>query len=285
MNKKDAFQALEKLKRLISKRSTGSHVQLALKLFELVESHAHDSACGGYVEVCQRDWSEAGPEARLSDKDLNEKKSMNNHLHILEAYTNLHRETQNPIVKQRLLELVRTFLDRILDVRTNHLHHFFNAEWQLRSDAYTFGHDIEASWLLCEAAEALNDPALLGRVRQVALVMAETVLREGVLPDGGLAYEGRAGKVIDSSREWWPQAEAVVGFINAFQLGRDKRFLVAARRIWDYADRNLVDRGHGEWFWRINEDGSPDEKLPKVSEWKGPYHVSRACLETMRRLG
>lgn len=256
----------------------------ALTLFELIEQHAHDGEFGGYVEVCRRDWSEAGPEARLSDKDLNEKKSMNNHLHVLEAYTNLYRETQHPLVEQRLHELIQLFLDRILDARTGHLHHFFNEEWQVRSDTYTFGHDIEASWLLCEAAEVLDDPALLARVREVAIRMADKVLAEGVLPDGGLCYEGKAGSIIDRGRECWPQAEAIVGFLNAYQLSGAPKYVVAAERVWDYVEQHLIDRVHGEWFWRINEDGTPEAKLPKVSEWKGPYHVSRACLETMRRL-
>ena len=257
----------------------------ALTLFELIERHAHDGEYGGYVEVCRRDWSEAGPDARLSDKDMNEKKSMNNHLHVLEAYTNLYRETQNPAVEQRLHELIQIFLDRILDARTGHLHHFFDEEWRVRSNTYTFGHDIEASWLLCEAAEVLDDPTLLVRVRAVALEIADKVLAEGVLADGGLCYEGKAGEIIDPGRECWPQAEAIVGFLNAFQLSGEPKYVIAAERVWDYVDRNLIDRVHGEWFWRINEDGKPDTKLPKVSEWKGPYHVSRACLETMRRLG
>jgi mannobiose 2-epimerase len=257
----------------------------ALTLFELIEKNAHDGEFGGYVEVCRRNWSEAGPEARLSDKDMNEKKSMNNHLHVLEAYTNLYRETQNPLVEQRLHELIQIFLERILDARTNYLHHFFDEEWRVRSDPYTFGHDIEASWLLCEAAEVLDDPALVQRMRKVALRMAETVLNEGILADGGLVYEGKGGILVDAGRECWSQAEAIVGFINAFQLSGDAKYLVAAELVWAYTERNLIDRVHGEWFWRINEDGRPDAKLPKISEWKGPYHVSRACLEIMRRLG
>ena len=259
-------------------------LQRASQLFELIERHAHDDTCGGYVEVCRRDWSEAGPDARLSDKDMNEKKSMNNHLHVLEAYTNLYRETPHPVVAQRLHELIQIFLERILDVRTGHLHHFFDAAWRVRSDTYTFGHDIEASWLLCEAAEVLADAPLLARVRKVALQLADQVLAEGLPADGGLCYEGQAGRIIDAGRECWPQAEALVGFLNAFQLTGAAKYLVAAERVWDYVERHLIDRVHGEWFWRINEAGKPDAKLPKVSEWKGPYHVSRACLETMRRL-
>jgi len=263
---------------------SGEALQRATTLFELVERHAHDATHGGYVEVRQHDWSEAGPDARLSDKDMNEKKSMNNHLHVLEAYTNLYRETRDRTVGQRLYELVQIFLERILDARTHHLHHFFDEQWHVRSDTYTFGHDIEASWLLCEAAEVLENPMLFQRVCQMALAMAEAVLAEGILTDGGLCYEGKTGRIIDTGRECWPQAEAIVGFLNAYQLSGAAKYLFAAERVWDYSERNLVDRVHGEWFWRINEDGRPDARLPKISEWKGPYHVSRACLEAMRRL-
>jgi cellobiose epimerase len=256
----------------------------AKKLFGLIEHYAHDVKFGGYAEVCNRDWSPAGTDARLSEKDMNEKKSMNNHLHVLEAYTNLYRAWPEPRVAERLRELIDIFLTRILDARTNHLHHFFNEQWEVRSDTYTFGHDIEASWLLCEAAEELGDARLLAKVRAVALPMAGVVLHEGTANDGALCYEGKNGKIIDAGRECWPQAEALVGFLNAFELSGDVKFFSAAQRIWGYIEENLVDRVHGEWFWRINPDGRPDNKLPKVSEWKGPYHATRACLETMKRL-
>ena len=256
----------------------------AQELFELIERHAHDAKFGGYAEVCNRDWSEAGADARLSDKDMNEKKSMNNHLHVLEAYTNLFRVWPEPRVAERLRELIGLFLDRILDPGTKHLHHFFNEQWQVRSDTYTFGHDIEASWLLCEAAEVLGNAELLARVRALALQMATAVRDEGLGADGGLFYEGRDGKVIDAGRECWPQAEAMVGFLNAFELSKQKMFFFASMQTWNYIDKHLVDRVHGEWFWRINPDERPDQKLPKVSEWKGPYHATRACLEMMKRL-
>ena len=256
----------------------------ARELFELIERHAHDSRFGGYLEVRRRDWSEAGPDARLSDKDMNEKKSMNNHLHLLESYTNLYRVWKEPRVEQRLRELTRLFEQRILDSRTKHFNHFFDEEWRVRSSSYTFGHDIEGTWLLCEAAEVLGDAGLLKQAGAVALPMAEVVLKEGIDADGALRYEGRGGAIIDAGKECWPQAEAVVGFLNAFQLSGDARFFEAARRVWNFIENHLVDRVRGEWFWRITPEGGVDTTLPKVSEWKGPYHGTRMCLETLRRL-
>lgn len=258
-------------------------LEKAKEFFELIEAHAHDPARSGYFEVCSRDWS-AVLNAPLSEKDLNEKKSMNSHLHVLEAYTNLYRVWQEPRVERRLRELISIFEQRILDRGTFHLHHFFDEHWRVRSDTYTFGHDIEASWLLCEAAEVLEDETLLQSIQRPALKMAEAVLAEGIDESGALCYEGRAGKIIDRRKECWPQAEAVVGFLNAFQLSGEPKYLEAAARVWKFIEKNLVDRIHGEWFWRINEDGKPDATLPKVSEWKGPYHGSRMCLEALHRL-
>jgi mannobiose 2-epimerase len=267
-------------------RAFGVPVALAraMDLFGLIERQAHDPGHGGYLEVRQRDWSEADADARLSDKDMNEKKSMNNHLHVLEAYTNLYRVWKEPRVEQRLHELIRIFEQRILDPRTLHLQHFFDEQWHVRSDTYTFGHDIEGTWLLCEAAEVLGDDALLKSVQAVAVRMAEVVLREGIDADGALRYEGKGGKIIDAGKECWPQAEAVIGFLNAFQLSGDEKYLKASLRAWDFIENHLVDRVHGEWFWRITPQGRVDPALPKVSEWKGPYHGSRMCLETIHRL-
>ena len=267
-------------------RAFGSPPALARarELFELIERHAHDSRHDGYLEVRRRDWSEADPDARLSDKDMNEKKSMNNHLHVLEAYTNLYRVWKEPRVAQRLRELIQLFQQRILDARTRHFNHFFDEAWRVRSDSYTFGHDIEGTWLLCEAAEVLDDAALRQQAGALALPMADVVLQEGIDTDGALRYEGRGGKIIDGGKESWPQAEAVIGLLNAFQISRDEKYLKAVLRVWDFIENHLVDRIHGEWFWRITPEGQVDATLPKVSEWKGPYHASRMCLETLHRL-
>ncbi len=113
--------------------------------------------------------------------------------------------------------------------------------------------------------------------------IARTVLDEGVDCDGGLFYEGRNGRIIDSNKEWWPQAEAVVGFLNAYQISKDEAFLEAAGRCWDFIDRHIIDRALGEWFWRVDRHGKPDPIEPKVSMWKCPYHNGRACLEIVRR--
>ena len=261
----------------------GSALHHAQQLFNLIEIHSHDRQDGGYLEVCNRDWSTA-EDSRLSDKDMDAQKSMNNHLHLLEAYTNLYRVWPDTSLGERLAELLDLFERRIADPDTGHLHHFFDASWQPQSADYTFGHDIEASWLLCEAAEVLGNAELTSRAEPLALRLARVTLAEGLDRDGGLFYAGQAGEITDPNREWWPQAEAVVGFLNAYALANDEAFLDAARRAWDYIEKYFVNKQHGEWFWRIRPDGTPDPNEPKVSQWKSPYHNVRACLEIIKRL-
>ena len=257
----------------------------ARELFGLIERHAHDEAFGGYIEARAVDWSTA-PDLRLSNKDMDVAKSMNNHLHLLEAFTTLYRAWPDSGVGSRLDELVTIFGRHIIsrDEGNRHLNHFFDEGWNLRSDTYTYGHDIEAAWLLCEAADVLGDDELIATVRLWAIDLARTTLAQAIDADGGLAYEGRGGEVINPGRDWWCQAEAVVGFWHAYGLTDDPAFAEAAVRIWQFIDRHLVDRAHGEWFWGLRADGTVDETEPKVSEWKGPYHTVRMCLEMMRRL-
>jgi mannobiose 2-epimerase len=255
----------------------------ANEMFELIERHSFDKANTGYFEICNRDWTIAEG-ARLSDKDMNEKKSMNTHLHIIESYTNLYRCEHKPKVEEKILGLIDNFTRHIIDRKTFHFNHFFDELWLPKSDSYTFGHDIEGSWLLYEAAEILEKPALSKKVTEVALEMAEVVFKEGLDKDGGLLYEGRGGQIINSDKEWWPQAEAVVGFLNAYQLSGKEHFLQAALNCWNFIDRCIVDHKGGEWFMKVSRDGTPNLTDPKVSEWKCPYHNTRTCLETLHRL-
>jgi mannobiose 2-epimerase len=255
----------------------------ALRMVRSIESASHDDAHGGYFETYDRDWTLA-KDQRLSDADMDEKKSMNTHLHLMEAYATLLRFHEDKTVRLRLRELIEIFLDHIIDSTTHHFILFFDEQWTPRSNKISFGHDIEGSWLLCEAAEILDDADLKKRVREVAVKMAEAVYEEGLDSDGGLLYEADPTGIIDTDKHWWPQAEAVVGFLNAYELTGQQEFLNAAERSWAFIDKYIVDHEHGEWFWRVSKSGVPSEEEHKVDPWKCPYHNGRACIEVMQRL-
>ncbi|HVZ64651.1 MAG TPA: AGE family epimerase/isomerase [Lacunisphaera sp.] len=265
--------------------ATGRRAPLdhAIATFRLLERHARDRRHGGYFEAFARDWSPIA-DVRLSDIDQNDPKSQNTMLHVMEAYTNLLRVWPDPELHAALAELVGVMLDRVVDAATAHLGLFFSEDWKRRSDRISYGHDIEASWLLTEAAAVLGDPALLARTRQLAGRIADVTLAEGIDADGGVFNLGSPAGLVDANKEWWPQAEAVVGFLNAHEISGDDRYLAAALRSWDFIARHLIDRNHGEWFRGVTRDGKVIASFAKVSFWKCPYHNGRMALEAGRRL-
>lgn len=266
-------------------RATGKAESLALaqEFYRLLEAHAYDPVYKGYTEGSSREWGVL-EDMRLSPVDLNCNKSMNTHLHILEAYTNLMRVWDDPGLRSRHRELVETFIAHILNTGTGHLKLFFDRQWESLSATVSFGHDIEGSWLLLEAAEIQGDPGLISRVRELAVKTAEAVLEQGCDADGSVLYEAKPGGEMDDDKAWWVQAEAVVGFYNAFQVSGRACFEEAARRCWEFIENHLVDRVHGDWFKQLSRDRVPDYARFKVGPWDCPYHHSRACFEMMERL-
>lgn len=256
-------------------------LDMAVNMFHLIEEHAFDKEFGGYIEAKAYNWQDI-EDQRLSPKELNVKKSMNTHLHILEAYTNLYRIWKTEKSEKQLRHLIGLFLDKIIDAQTFHFNLFFDADWTVRSQIDSYGHDIEGSWLLCEAAEVVGDKVLLDEVKQVALKMAEVTAREGLGKEGGIYHE-KAGEHLSEQYEWWPQAEAVIGFYNVWQLGGDDAYLNLSRQSWDFIRRYIIDSKRGEWFWGVSAQLVPLD-IEKVNGWKAPYHNGRMCMEMMRRL-
>lgn len=263
-------------------------IDRAMSLVAQIELTGHDAEHGGYFETYERDWTLA-MDQRLSDVDMDEKRSMNTHLHMLEAYATLLRHHEDVTVRFRLRELIEVFLKYIVNPITHHFILFFDEEWHPRSRKVSFGHDIEGSWLLCEAAEVLGDGDVLARVRAEAVKMAQVVYEQGLDRDGGLLYEAEEHasgvcEIVDSDKHWWPQAEAVVGCLNAYELSGEPHFLDAANRSWAFIEEHIIDHEFGEWFWLVSQAGVPDMEQDKVGPWKCPYHNSRTCFETMERL-
>ena len=256
-------------------------LEKAIRIFELIEQYAFDPAHDGYFESYKRDWSLA-EDFRLSEKEQNDPKTMNTHLHLLEPYTNLLRAWNDSRLRQQQSRLIRTFLDHILDSETHHFGLFFNQTWQPRNRTISYGHDIEGSWLLHEAAEVLGEANLQVEVSKAAVRMTEAVYQEAREDDGSIIYEAEPGGKRHDFREWWAEAEAVVGFFNAYQLSGNEKYLQASIRTWEYIKNYQIDKIHGEWYRTVTRQGLPvPGKL--VDFWKCPYHNGRMCMEIWER--
>ena len=274
-------------------RATGDEeaMQIAFQLFNIIESHAWDINYGGYIEASKRDWQPIA-DMRLSAKDENYPKSQNTHLHIIEPYTNLLRLLQETDpeseyarkVSAAVGRLVSLFIDHILNSKTHHLDLFFDMNWTRRSTTESYGHDIECSWLLHEAAHVLGDSNILNKVEPIVCEVAKAS-EKGLQADGSMIYEGEPdGSHFDRDRHWWVQAEAVVGFFNVYQHFGDEMALDKALLLWGYIKNRLIDHEHGEWYWSIHEDGSVNLNDDHAGFWKCPYHNGRMCLELIERI-
>ena len=258
----------------------GKALEYAIKLFNSIEEHSFDKEQDGYFEAFTREWHSI-EDMRLSDKDANESKTMNTHLHILEAYTCLLRIWRNPLLEERLRNLIEVFENHIL-ASNSHLRLFFNDSWECNYETVSYGHDIEASWLLHEAALVLGDQAVLERIEKLVPEIAKAA-EEGFSAMEGMAYECKDGHM-DKERHWWVQAETVVGYFNLWDNFGSQEGLENALMCWEFIKGNLIDRENGEWFWSLFPDGTVNRKEDKAGFWKAPYHNGRMCLEIIERV-
>ena len=265
-------------------RATGDEEALvyATRIFESIEAYSFDPVKNGYCEALTREWGEIA-DMRLSDKDENERKTMNTHLHILEPYTNLFRVWKDPRLEAQLRNLIILFTEKILNIKTGHLDLFFNDDWVSKYRIVSYGHDIEASWLIHEAALVLGDKELLEKVEPLVEYIAAAA-DEGLTSDGSMIYETFLDKDrTDADRHWWVQAENVVGHANLYQHFDDGVAMQKAFRCWEYIKKNLIDTKNGEWHWSIRADGTINTDDDKAGFWKCPYHNGRMCMEIIER--
>lgn len=265
-------------------RATGDKqaLQKATEIFECIEKHALDKDLNGYYEVFSRDWTRS-PDRLIGEQNASVEKTMNTHLHIMEAYANLYRVWPDERIKERLANLVNIFLNRIIDKDTYHLICFMERDWDPVGSIDSYGHDIEASWLLYEAAHLLGDPKLITRVKDVSLNIADAA-SEGLMSDGSMLTEkdNTTGHV-STRRSWWEQAETVVGYLNAFELSGDKAYLQKVMNSWDYIKNHFIDHKNGGWHSYVTESGEPGHG-DKAGFWICPYHNGRMCLEVIERI-
>lgn len=264
--------------------ATGDEKAKALvqQLYYHIIQYSYDGKHGGYREALSRNWQEM-EDLRLSAKDANEPKSMNTHLHVLEGFANLYRIWPDEDLKERIEELIILFREHIIG-DDHHLRLFFSDNWSPRSNIVSYGHDIEAAWLIQEAAERIGNSSLLEQVKKRSVRLAQAAA-EGLDNDGGLWYEyNKDSHHLVRQKHWWPQAEAVVGFLHAWQISGDEKFLQLSWQSWKFSKDYIRDKPGGEWVWGVKGDYSIMTEEDKVGLWKCPYHNSRACMEVARRL-
>ena len=257
--------------------------ELAINLYEIIEKYSYDKEFEGYLEAFDKDWNLMA-DLRLSQKDANEKKTANTHLHVLEAYTSLYKIWPDAHLKLQLEKLILNFIDKMIDKENGHLKLFFDEEWISKSTLISYGHDIEAAWLLVSAAEATGNKMLLKEVKDTVVKVA-IASTEGLVTDGSLWYEYEpADNLLIKEKHWWVQAEAMVGFFNHWQITADESFLKKSYQSWLYVAEFIKDKDFGEWLWGRKEDGTIMERQDKVGMWKCPYHNARACIEILSRI-
>lgn len=265
-------------------RATGDKeaLEIAKKLYHDIEEHAYDSKNNGYIEALTRDWQPIA-DMRLSDKDENGSRTMNTHLHIIEPYTNLYRVWKDKSLEKSIRNLLDIFTDKLLNKETHHLDLFFDDAWQGKRNIESYGHDIEASWLLHETALVLGDKVVLQKIEQVIRRIADAA-DEGLRPDGSMVYEHwKDTDKSDLQRQWWVQCENIIGHIDLYQYFGYEDSLEKAVHCWNYVQKHLIDAKNGEWHWAVLDDGTINLSDDKAGFWKCPYHNSRMCLELIER--
>jgi mannobiose 2-epimerase len=249
-------------------------LDFALELFELIEKYSYDPQDGGYWEAFSKDWQPMD-DLRLSEKDRNDPKTMNTHLHIIEAYVNLYRVWPEKRVAGKIRNLLEIFENHIIDPGTFHLKLFFDKKWESQSTAISYGHDIEAAWLLHEATEVLEDSFLTAKWEEIALKISDAASK-GFMPDGSLIHEyDLSTHHADTHREGWVSADGMVS--------DDESYLEKVFGLWSFIQNHLLDKEKGEWFWGVYDDYSKMNE-DKIGFWKCPYHNARSCMEVLRRI-
>ncbi len=254
-------------------------LDLALQIFETVEKHCTDDIA--YLEAMSAQWEIIENDA-LSENGLMADKTMNTTLHLVEAYTELYRVSGDKRVLERLKFQIGLFLDKIFYEKESRMLVFFDKNFDVIGDIHSYGHDIEATWLLDRACEVMGDEALTGKVaamnKKVVRNIADIAFEKGALNNE------RENEKISKIHVWWVQAEGVVGFLNAYQKYGNAEYMDISRALWEYIKKDIIDkRPGGEWYSQIEEDGKPAGFKAMVDPWKCPYHNGRMCLEVIKR--
>ena len=263
-------------------RATGDKRSLdaAISLYRTMEDKVHDKVGKGYGETYVRDYSKSNPNI-VDGKDA--PKTMNTHIHVLEAYTCLAYVWPDDELKANIVELLDILSTGLYNSEGKYLIHNCTAEWEPIGDVQSFGHDIETTWLMCEAADVVGDKELIAKVRKQALAMADVALASGMTEEGAMLFDRTNERGLSQRRAWWPHCETIIACLNVWKLTGERKYFDVAVKTWEYVKAHFIDREHGGWYNDIMPDGRP-AGVAKGSVWNCPYHNSRLAFELAVRL-
>ncbi len=267
--------------------------------FDLVQKYAADTAYGGYREMFLRDW-----QPRPSGAYGGDRKSFDVHMHLMEAYTTLYELTRAEIHRRKLLEVIEVLWSRMMNSATcTGIAQFaldltplpaimFKTVWGSDRDNEgeprplnntSYGHNIEFLWLFLHALEVLGEKVDPWRDRLAKL--ADHTVRYGVDPRyGGVFVEGpHDGPARDTQKEFWQQAESLVGLLDCYLLFREPRYWEAFQKVAGFVWDHLINHEVGEWYALLDRDGTVRWDYLGHA-WKNNYHTTRSMVQTLQRL-
>lgn len=257
-------------------------LNLAYTLYDLIEDKCRDE--DGYLEAFHQDFTPASNE-KLSENGVMAERTMNTLLHVMEAYTELYRADASPKVKDNLYEILQLFSEKIYNPDKKILDVFFDRNYRTLIDLESFGHDIEASWLIDRACDVLGDAEWQATMSEITAALAEVTYEHAYDTTFHALNNERENATVDRQKIWWVQAEAVIGFYNTYKNHPERQeYRTASEDIWKFICQHVVDANSGEWFESLDANGKPNREQALVHPWKCPYHNGRMCMEMMERL-
>lgn len=261
----------------------------AYDIYRIIEEKCHDD--GGYLEAFYRDFTKADND-KLSENGIMADRTMNTLLHVFEAYTQLYKVDHNDSVGNCLKAILDSFKDKIYNAEKEMCEVFFDNDYNSLIDLDSYGHDIEASWLINRACDVLDDAEYSEKMLPIIVGLADGCYKNSMdesvskISDmlAAMNMEIENG-VINKTKVWWIQAEAVTGYYNAYEQNPEKvEYKDISEKVWNFINKYFVDEKHGEWVENIEDLNNIDYTQALVQPWKCPYHNGRMCLEMMKRL-
>jgi mannose/cellobiose epimerase-like protein (N-acyl-D-glucosamine 2-epimerase family) len=276
-------------------------IEYAEKSFDLIQKNCTDTRFGGYFEMFDRDWTLAGPDSKGGDR-----KTLDVHMHLMEAFTTLYECSGKEVHRRKLLEDIEILLQRMIhpDYKTGIPQ--FTADWQVAPqikfdivwgwDRYTgmgekdnptdntcYGHNAEFAWLLHHALEILSIDQ--SNYLHVFASIFDHTIDHGIDTEyGGVFVEGpHSGGVYDKEKEFWQQAEVMISLLDAYLLFGNEKYWIAYKNVHSFVFTKVINRDVGEWYPLLTREGEPIWRHMGHS-WKINYHTVRAMVQSVKRL-